>query len=203
MVQLRDRFEHVSLLERPVPSTLGPQRRLPAFGDEETAPKQFAGNAIWLQPNNTLQEVDLPRHGASPLPTPDLVKFDGNPVHYPVFVSNFEAHVGKKSKDPASRLPYLFQYWRGEARALIEFCAVLDPHGGYQKAREILFQNFAQPHIIARSYVNQLAKGPAVKSGDAAALVRLVHQLEECSTGLQYLNYAADLNNIDNILSAS
>jgi len=141
----------------------------------------------------------LPRHEASPLPTPDLVKFDGNPVHYPVFVSNFEAHVGNKLKDPASRLQYLIQYCRGEARALIEFCAVLEPHTGYRKAREILFENFGQPHIIARSYVNQLAKGPAVKAGDAAALVRLAHQLEECSTVLQYLNYYADLNNFDNI----
>jgi len=56
-----------------------------------------------------------------------------------------------------------------------------------------------QPHIIARSFVNQLAKGPAIKAGDAAALVRLAHQLEECSTVLQYLNYFADLNNFDNI----
>ena len=126
----------------------------------------------------------MPRHEASPLPTPDLGKFDGNPVHYPVFVSIFEAHVGNKLKDPASRLHYLIQYCRGEARALIEFCAVLEPHAGYQKAREILFENFGQPHIIARSYVNQLAKGPALKSGDAAALVRLAHQLEECSTVL-------------------
>jgi len=153
MVQVRDKFEHVSMLERPVPSTLGPQRRLPAFADEETPPNQFAGNDNSLQPNYTLQGVDLPLHGASPLPTPDLVKFDGNPIHYPVFVSNFEAHIGNKLKDPASRSQYLIQYCRGEVRALIEFCAVLEPHAGYRKAREILFENFGQPPIIARSCV--------------------------------------------------
>jgi len=86
-----------------VPSSQGPQRRLPAFGDEETSPRQFAGNDNPLQPNYTLQGVDLLRHGANPL-TPDLVKFDGNPVHYPIFLSNFETHVGNKLKDPASRL---------------------------------------------------------------------------------------------------
>ena len=97
-VQVRDNFEHVRTFGGREPSILGPQRRLPAFGDEETAPKQFAGI------DNSLQTNYLPRHGASPLPTPDLVKFDGNPVHYPVFVSNFEAHVGNKLQDPASRL---------------------------------------------------------------------------------------------------
>ena len=70
MVQVRDKFEHVCTLEGRVPSTPGPERSLPASGDEETEPKQLAGNDNSLQPNYTLQGVDLPRHEASPLPTP-------------------------------------------------------------------------------------------------------------------------------------
>jgi len=39
MVEVRDKFEHVCTLEERVPSALGPQRSLPASGDEETEPK--------------------------------------------------------------------------------------------------------------------------------------------------------------------
>jgi len=76
-------------------------------------------------------------------------------------MSNFEAHVDNRLNpaDDASKLQYLRQHCKGEARKLIEFCSVLDFSAKYQKAKQLLFENYGRSHVIARSYVNKLSKG--------------------------------------------
>jgi len=71
------------------------------------------------------------------LPKPELLKFDGNPMRYPLFISNFEAHVASKlvARANASQLQYLIQHCQGEAKQLVEFCTILPAEAGYKRAR--------------------------------------------------------------------
>ena len=44
-------------------------------------------------------------------------------MRYPLFISNFEAHIARKlvAQDNASKLQYIIQHCQGEAKQLIEF----------------------------------------------------------------------------------
>ena len=106
-------------------------------------------------------------------------------------MADFEAHVESRLNptDDASKLQYLIEYCKGGARKLIEFCSVLDFSAKYQKAKQLLFENYGRPHVIARTYVNKLSKGQRLKSGDSAGLVVLAHDLEESRVALNHLKY--------------
>jgi len=60
-------------------------------------------------------------------PKPDLLKFDGSPMRYPLFISKFEVHIASKlvAQDNATNLQYLIQHCQGEAKQLTEFCIIL------------------------------------------------------------------------------
>jgi len=85
------------------------------------------------------------------LPKPELLKFDGNPMRYPLFISNFEAHIASKmvAQENASKLQYLIQHCQHEAKQLIEFCTILSAEAGYKRACKLLHANSGKPHIIA------------------------------------------------------
>ena len=55
------------------------------------------------------------------MPNPELLKFDGDPTRFSLFMANFEAHVESRLNptDDASKLQCLIQHCEGEARKLI------------------------------------------------------------------------------------
>jgi len=179
--------------------------------DSQTKPKLFANHPEPLEvPKFQREQRDCQplayrdRPAFHPLevglPNPEL-KFDGDPTRYSLFMANFEAHLESRLNptDDASKLQYLIQHCKGEARTLIDFCSVLDFSADYQKAKQLLFENYGRLHVIARTYVNKLSKGQRLKSGDSAGLVMLAHDLEESRVALNHLKYYSDLNNFDNI----
>ena len=48
--------------------------------------------------------------------------------------SNFETHIASKVVGSALNLQFLIQDCEGEARRLIEFCSILRPDQGYERA---------------------------------------------------------------------
>ena len=94
---------------------------------------------------------------------------------------------------------YLLQHCEGKAKSLIEFCLLLDPVVGYQKAKETLKENYGRKNVIARAYVKRLADGPKIKLDDSTGMTKLAQEVQECEITLSHLNYYADLNNFDNI----
>ena len=115
------------------------------------------------------------------LPKPELLKFDGNPMRYPLFISNFEAHIASKlvAQDNALKLQYLIQHCQREAKQLIEFCTILSAEAAYKRARELLHANYGKPRIIARAHIGRLCNGAKIKPTDWKNLVKLSHDLEE------------------------
>jgi len=135
------------------------------------------------------------------LPKPELLKFDGNPMRYPLFISNFEAHIASKlvAQDNALKLQYLIQHCQREAKQPIEFCTILSAEAGYKRARELLHANYGKPRIIARAHIGRLCNGAKIKPTDWKNLVKLSHDLEEWDVTLNHLGYYANLNNFDNL----
>ncbi|CAH8638870.1 unnamed protein product, partial [Dicrocoelium dendriticum] len=128
------------------------------------------------------------------LPKREIVRFDGDPMKYWLFIRSFQANVMSITSNPCVRLSYLINYCEGQAREAIESCVILDPEEGFLDAMETLKSRFGRPHLIARAYIESLVKGPSIKANDSEALHRLAGQMKTCLNTLQQLNYEADLN---------
>ncbi|VDP93970.1 unnamed protein product [Echinostoma caproni] len=128
------------------------------------------------------------------LPKRDLVTFEGDPARYWLFMRCFEANVLKSTTDPTIRLSYLVQYCSGEAKRAIESCLILDPEEGFTEALNILRKRFGRPHMIARTHIDALTDGLAIRPNDFATISTLAGELRTCYTTLRQLKYESDKN---------
>ena len=147
---------------------------------------------------DALQTVIASLKSSVDCPKLELLKFNGNPMAYHRFMMTFAATIESAVPDNR-RLLYLLQYCEGKAKELIEHCALLEPSEGYEKAKEILYENYGRRCIIARAYIKKLVKGSVIRSDDSNALIKLAQELEECNTTLRFMKYYSDVNNFDNI----
>ena len=132
-------------------------------------------------------------------PSLELIEFDSDPMKYSRFMTTFETTVEQVELDDQRRLLYLLLHCEGKAKSLIEFCLLLHPAVGYQKAEKTLRENCGRKNVIARAYVKRLADGPKIRLDDSIGMTKLAHEVQECAITLSHLNYYADLNNFDNI----
>ena len=147
---------------------------------------------------DALQTVIASLKSSVDCPKLELLKFNGNPMAYHRFMMTFAATIESAVPDNR-RLLYLLQYCEGKAKELIEHCALLEPSEGYEKAKEILYENYGRRSVIARAYIKKLVKGPVIRSDGSNALIKLAQELEECNTTLRFMKYYSDVNNFDNI----
>ena len=77
---------------------------------------------------------------------------------------------------------------------------VLEPSKGYSEAMITLKDLFGRPHIISRTYVEEIVNGEPLKNNDTCALSELANKMKLCSYTLQSLGYGADVNNTNNLL---
>ena len=75
----------------------------------------------------------------------------------------------------------------------------LEPHQGFVKTKQILYETYGKRNIIARSYIANLLECPSIKKDDSKALIELAQKVEKCYTTLAHLNYFSDLNCFENI----
>ncbi|KAJ8034141.1 hypothetical protein HOLleu_20860 [Holothuria leucospilota] len=134
------------------------------------------------------------------IPKPELQTFDGEPTEYWSFINNFDFNIGSKLFDDRAKLTYLVQYCRGAARKSIEGCVVMGSTEGYKKAREILSDQFGQPHIIAQSLLSKVLERKPVKAHDGVALWEIARDMRKCEVVVEQMNYSANLNNTDTLL---
>ncbi|CAL8088180.1 unnamed protein product [Calicophoron daubneyi] len=128
------------------------------------------------------------------LPKVEIPCFEGDPADYWRFLRCFEANVASKTSNSATRLAFLIQYCRGEARKAVEGCVILPPDEGYLKAKSILESMFGQRHAIARAQIRKIVSGSSVRTNDGMALLSLATDLRNCVVTLTQLDYLADLN---------
>ncbi|XP_060589840.1 uncharacterized protein LOC132744996 [Ruditapes philippinarum] len=133
------------------------------------------------------------------LPKPELIKFSGNPADYCKFISNFETNIEARVSDNRLKLNYLIQLCQGEAKYCIEDCVILSPDEGYLRAKEILKSRYGKPHLVARSHVDSLVNGSAIKNNDVKGLMNLSLHMEKCHMTLTQLGFMSDVNNTENL----
>ncbi|KAJ8031888.1 hypothetical protein HOLleu_25240 [Holothuria leucospilota] len=134
------------------------------------------------------------------MPKPDLQVFRGNPGIYYSFINNFEARVATKLTDDRQKLTYLLQVCGGDAKDSIACCVLMDPRLGYHRAKEILAQQFGQPHVVAHSLIDKVVNRPAIKPNDYKVLAELARQIRRCEVTLSHSGYTADLDSTDTLL---
>ena len=137
------------------------------------------------------------------LPQPKILTFDGDPKKYKMFIASFQSNVEEMldEDDYKMKLTLLLQHCTGKALELIEDCVMLAPPRGYAAALEKLEKWFGRNHHIARSYINSVTKGGALKLNDVDALVQLALDMGKCQTVLSELRFTSDLDSTGTILS--
>ena len=95
-------------------------------------------------------------HNTLNKPNLELFKFSGDATAYTRFISTPEATIELKERDKRLRLLYLIQHCEGKAKSLIQYCVLLDPDVGYDKAKQILHENFGRKLLIARACIRNL-----------------------------------------------
>ena len=97
------------------------------------------------------------------------------------------------------RLSYLIQYCTGKAKEAIKNCVILPGAEGYKAARDILKKNFGQKHVIIRSLVDKVVKGPQLKTSDGEKLSQLAGDMRICQLNSSEMRYEADINSMDGL----
>ena len=132
------------------------------------------------------------------MPAPKQMEFDGNPRTFLAFLASFKTNIERKltdnDDDAALKLTYLLQHCVGDAKYLIDDCAMLEPREGFETAMERLRDRYGKGHLIARSYIESVTNGPPIKQYDFKALVKLKDDMVKCQSVLSLLNFSSDLD---------
>ena len=77
---------------------------------------------------------------------------------------------------------------------MIDDCVMLEPADGFDTAMERLNECYGKSHVIARSYIESVTKGPAIKLNDIASLEQLKNDMVKCQSVLSRLEFNSDLD---------
>ena len=209
-------------LKKEVDDTFPPARTLSenfyAKTDSEGSDKMNHKNAEAAQKSNIT--IESSHNGASKsdaalfsraliehrMPTPKQLEFDGNPKTFKAFLASFKTNIESKlsednEEDAALKLTYLLQHCTGDAKYLIDDCAMLDPFIGFETAMERLQARYGQGHVIARSFIESVTEGPKIKLNDVSALMKLETDMVKCQTVLSRLEFTSDLDSTGTLLA--
>ena len=133
-----------------------------------------------------------------PPPRPIIQTFDGDPLTYWPFIRSFEAHIARKMPCDSVKLVYLLQHCSPNIRKNLEHFS-RDADLGYTLARESLFNDYGQPHVIAHCCEQKLFTAPRLKVKDAPGLKTMAILMEKCLAMLQDIQEFATLNSLGTI----
>ena len=133
------------------------------------------------------------------LPRPEFKKFNGNPLDFRLFITNFETHVEPRVHNKKMLFCMLLQHCEDNVKSMIEYFGEKDDDQAYQLAKEKLKHEFGRPCIIADICEQQLRDASQVKSNDTTSLKSFSELLEKTFTTLQNLNELSSVNSLDAI----
>ena len=103
-----------------------------------------------------------------------------------------------KMPTESAKLVYLLQHCTPKIRYDLEHFSQ-NEELGYRLARETLFNEYGQPHIVAYSCEQKLLSSSRLKAKDPAGLKALAVLMEKCLTMLQDVGDFATLNSLGTI----
>ena len=129
-------------------------------------------------------------------PRPVIQEFDEDPLGYWPFIRSFETHISSKlPSDSILQILYLLQHCFPSVRKNLEHFS-RDTVSGYGFARESLFSEYGQPHIIAHCCEQNLLKAPRLRVKEATGLKTLAVLMEKCLYMLKDIGDFATLNSL-------
>ena len=133
---------------------------------------------ITIAMNSCQQKLDLPKK--------EILYFDGsNITQYKRFILSFERTVSSRCDSDADKFVYLQQFTTGKARKLVDTCCHRSPSLAYNKALELLNEEYDNEFIVSNAYISKLETWPSIKSEDKVALEDFYYFLLECHNYLE------------------
>ena len=166
------------------------------YRNTEQAQRQEAFNS----PSLTLP-TSFHKYNASKMrPAPPVViqKFNGDPMEYWLFVRQFEAHVLGKVED-YELFPLLHQYCESHVQSKFSYVLNQSPVTAFQKAWDILFDEYGHPYEIARCCEERLKNVHKIPD-DKNKLKSLSQLLEKCCVSLKNIEQVSSLDSMHVIM---
>lgn len=127
------------------------------------------------------------------LPPTDLIKFDGEPLKYWLFMRLFSTLVDKETVPDEEKLTRLHQYTVGQARDAIAHCLYHPlPSVGYAEAMATLKKRFGNPYTISQAWVDKVLNYKQIK--DNKQLQDFADTLRSCRDTLKAMKCEDELN---------
>ena len=130
------------------------------------------------------------------LPRPEFVKFDGNPLNFMTFKTNFEKHVKPKVRDSEMLFCYLLQHCESNVKEKLNHFSNKGSES-YALAMGRLEREYGRPCIIVDACEQRLRTAKAVKPDDPESLKCFSDLLEKTKITLEGIGYFGSLNTLD------
>ena len=124
----------------------------------------------------------------------ELMKFDGNPLHYFEFIKSFDSLIGRTSLDEGTKLLKLYNCCLGETRSIIQSCMVMDSSVAYKKARSLLQERFGNKFRIGEAWIRKVTSGPSLQVNDKKGLQKFADELQICRETLHALDMMTEMS---------
>ena len=126
------------------------------------------------------------------LPPIEMPTFGGDYTQWTPFLDQFDSMVGsKKSYEDTTKLHYLKQALRGDAKALISRLENNNA-GNYALARQILKKRYENKRTIVASHISNIVNAQPVKAENGTGLRRYLQLLQDNIEGLRQVNVPTD-----------
>jgi hypothetical protein len=132
------------------------------------------------------------------IPNVKLIEYDCNPLTYVEFMERFKLHIHNKPHlSDDVRMVQLKMHLVGNAKRAV---VGLGSQGKmYATALKTLKEQFGQPSVIARAYINKLVDASKIQNNDRQALQQVSFDVANCVATLKQINHVADVNATDNL----
>ena len=112
-------------------------------------------------------------------PKPVIPCYEGDPLMFWTFIRSFDTHIAAKMPNDAARLVYLLQHCSPNVRRGLEHFS-RNSVTGYRLARQSLFNEYGQPHIIAYCCEQKLLSCFRLKTKNPNSLRDLSILMDKC-----------------------
>ena len=154
-----------------------------------------------LENQSELTRILVKQQLLSTLPQGSIPFFDGQVLEYKSFIHSFENMIESKTDNNKDRLQFLIQYTKGPAQRLVKSCEYLSLDRGYQRAKDLLKENFGNEYKITCAYLEKTLSWSQIKPEDSKPLQEYALFLRSCCNTMEEMEYMEELDTVSNMRS--
>lgn len=132
-------------------------------------------------------------------PTPEVMRFDGNPLNYQRFLRQFHAKVVINCDNDYEKMNYLEQLTYGEANRVVSGYSHLSGERAYDASMMALKDRYGDTDVIASAFIKKALEWPTVRNTDTQLLDEFALFLVECQNGTECIQAGSILEYSENI----